>query len=313
MATDAPSSLSRVSPFRAGLATMLIGAVILGVGMLRTTAATVQPECPPGTTLVAKFEYSGNRYRFEKPSGNEDVVQISEADAAGGKWTSSQPISVILVKGGPGSKTVNLDPPQTSGTFSNDELANGGATGTPDISNIQFCAPDGTTTTTTTSTSTTTEKSTTTTSTTTTQPGETTTTSTTTTQPGETTTTQPDETTTTQPDETTTTQPDETTTTQPGETTTTQPGETTTTQPDETTTTQPGETTTTQPGEVQGAVVVNTTIVQDDAAQVLAAGGTRSLPRTGAPSVPLVLIGIVLVGVGGTLTIVNRRREAAGT
>lgn len=184
-----PTTQTRVSPFRAGLATMLVGAVVLGVGMLQTTAATPQPRCPDGTKLLAKFEYSGSgknaKYRFVEPRGNDRVVTISDANAKGGKWRSTQPVSVILVKGGPGHKAMDLNPPQDRGSFDNSGLKTGGkGKNTPDISNIQFCRPKHPVTTTTTSTTT----STTTTSTTTTTTS-TTSTTTTTTVPNSTTTT----------------------------------------------------------------------------------------------------------------------------
>jgi LPXTG-motif cell wall-anchored protein len=41
---------------------------------------------------------------------------------------------------------------------------------------------------------------------------------------------------------------------------------------------------------------------------VLGSAANRSLALTGAPSIPLVLIGIILFGTGTALTFVNRRR-----
>ena len=310
MANEPTSTTPKVSPFRAGIATMLVGAALLGVGMLQTTTATPQTYCPQGTELVAKFEYDRGRYDFEGPSSNRNVVKITNGDEDGGDWTSTRLIAAVVVKGGPGSKIMWFDPPQTSGSFDNEGLRTGGrGNNRPDVSHVLFCGPKGGGTTTTTST-TTTSTTTSTTTTTTTQPTTTTTESTTTTtQPGGTTTTT-ESTTTTQPT-TTTTEPGGTTTTE--STTTTEPEGSTTTQPDDgtTTTTEPdgSTTTTTEPdGEVQGRVVVNTTIIPDDATRVLSASEARSLPRTGAPSIPLVVIGIVLLGAGGTLTIVNRRK-----
>ncbi len=316
MSDAAATPLSRISPFRAGLATLLVGAVLLGVGILRTTAATPQPSCPPGTVLVAKFEYEGRRYKFEKPKGNANVVTLANANADGGSWSSTRPISHILVKGGPGHKVIDYDPPTTQGSFDNKGLKNPGGK-RPDISNIQFCGPKhppATTTTSTTSSttaSTTTTSTTTSTSTTTTEPTTTTTESTTTTsEPEDTTTTTSTTTTsttsTTEPEEetTTTTSTSTTSTTEPEEeTTTTEPGgSSTTSEPEDTSTTEP-------PGEVLGDVVVNTTIVANDA-EVAAAGGSRTLPRTGAPSVPLVVVGIALIVLGGTVSLVTRRRGA---
>jgi len=308
MANEPTSTTPKVSPFRAGIATMLVGAALLGVGMLQTTTATYQTGCPQGTELVAKFEYDDGKYEYEGSHANRNVVKITNGKKSGGNWTSTRSIAAIVVKGGPGSKIMTLNPPQKSGSFNNNGLTTGGkGKNTPDISHVLFCEPKGggTTTTSTTSTTTTTTTTSTTTS--------TTTTTTTSTVPEETTTTttEPEETTTTTTSTSTTTSsvPEEETTT----TSTTEPEGTTTstTEPEEsTTTTEPqGTTTTTEPdGEVQGRVVVNTTIIPDDAARVLSASEARALPRTGAPSIPLVVIGIVLLGAGGTLTIVNRRR-----
>ena len=133
----------RVTPLRSGVAMMLVGALVLLVGMLSTTSASGggNAECPDGTQLVAKFEFQGGTYVFEKPSGNQSVVVISDADAKSGVWASQVPIAAIVVKGGPGSKTTTLEPPQSTGTFSNTGLPPVGQGNTPDISNIQFCGP----------------------------------------------------------------------------------------------------------------------------------------------------------------------------
>ena len=157
----------RVTPLRSGVAMMLVGAMVLLVGMVSTTAASGggNAACPDGTQLVAKFEFRGGTYVFEKPSGNQDVVVISDADARGGVWASEVPIAAIVVKGGPGSKTTTLEPPQGTGTFSNTDLPPVGQGNTPDISNIQFCGPTTPPPTSTTSASTTSTTSTTSTST----------------------------------------------------------------------------------------------------------------------------------------------------
>ena len=165
---DAGDEHHGIGGVRGGIAIALVGALMLVVGMLSTTSSHGgNAECPDGTVLVAKFEYSGGKYKFEKPSGNQNVVTISDANAKGGVWTSTTPISAIIVKGGPGSKTTTLTPPQTSGTFSNKDLPEVGRGNTPDISNLQFCGPKTPVTTTTAKpTTTTTVKPTTTTSTT---------------------------------------------------------------------------------------------------------------------------------------------------
>ena len=147
-----------LTSLRSGVAVMLVGALVLLVGMVSTTAASGggNAACPDGTQLVAKFEFTNGKYAFEKPSGNKDIVVISDADAEAGIWTSNVPIAAIVVKGGPGSKTTTLEPPQNSGTFSNTGLPPVGRGNTPDISNIQFCGPTSPPPTTTTSTTSTT-------------------------------------------------------------------------------------------------------------------------------------------------------------
>ena len=114
MANEPTSTTPKVSPFRAGIATMLVGAALLGVGMLQTTTATYQTSCPRGTEQVAKFEYERGRYEYEGSNANRNVVKITNGDEDGGNWTSTRAISAIVVKGGPGSKIMTLSPPQNS-------------------------------------------------------------------------------------------------------------------------------------------------------------------------------------------------------
>ncbi len=152
-----------VTTLRAGLAAMIVGALLLAVGMLATTTSSPQPSCPAGTVLVSKFNFQGGSYVFEKPSGNQGVVTITNGTATGGSWSSTTPVSVVIVKGGPGSKNTAYEPAQNTGTFTNADLPPVGSGNIPDISNIQFCGPKTPpTTTTTASTTTTTSTSTTT-------------------------------------------------------------------------------------------------------------------------------------------------------
>jgi hypothetical protein len=323
-----------VTTLRSGVAMMLVGALVLLVGMLSTTASHGgNSSCPEGSVLVAKFEYEqgykGGKYVFEKPEGNEKVVEISDADAKGGVWTSTTPISAFIVKGGPGSKLTTLKPEQTSGTFSNKGLPPVGRGNTPDISNIQFCGPDKpvttttakptttvkpTTTTTTTSTTTTTEAPTTTTTTSTTTTVAPTTTEAPTTTQGPTTSSTPSTSTTTSSTTTTaapTTTEAPTTTAAPTttEAPTTTAAPTTTERPTTTegpTTTE--ATTTTVDSDVQGEVVVRTSITPDDAA-VAGNSVSRALAFTGGSSLPLVIIGTVLLLAGATLALVARSRQ----
>lgn len=98
-------------------------------------------ECPAGTTLVAKFNYEGGSYVFEKPAGNAGVVTISGGSATGGSFTSTAWISAVIIKGGAGpvaTKTDTYNPSVQSGSFNNTGLLNNGGQ-VPAISNIQFC------------------------------------------------------------------------------------------------------------------------------------------------------------------------------
>jgi hypothetical protein len=108
--------------------------------------ATTDPSeggCPAGTTLLAKFEWSGGRYKFEKPKGNEAVVFVT-GDAKGGTWTSTLPVSMVILKGSAGYAWTTYDPAAFSGTFSNQILPPNSGGQIPDISNIQFCGPEET-------------------------------------------------------------------------------------------------------------------------------------------------------------------------
>ena len=96
-------------------------------------------DCPPNTFLVAKFNWQGGNYVFEKPAGNENVVTIANgATASGGTWTSTQSISHVIVKGG----TENFTDPlgTTAGNFTQTVLSANSSGSSPEISNLQFCA-----------------------------------------------------------------------------------------------------------------------------------------------------------------------------
>lgn len=128
-----------ITPTRGGTALAVVGAVLLGLGIFTSTGASVQPSCPAGTRLVAKFVYKESGYRFDSPSGNSGVVSLSATSATGGKFTSKEAIASVVVKGGPGSKDTWITPASTSGTFSNAGLPPVSGR-TPNIDNVQFCA-----------------------------------------------------------------------------------------------------------------------------------------------------------------------------
>lgn len=107
----------------------------------RVTTDPSQGGCPVGTTLLAKFEWSGGRYKFEKPTGNEGVVFVV-GDATGGSWTSTLPVSFVILKGSTGYAWTEYNPAAFSGTFSKSILPPNPGGNIPDISNIQFCGSE---------------------------------------------------------------------------------------------------------------------------------------------------------------------------
>jgi len=300
-----------------GVVLALLGAVLIVAGVLRTTAGKPDSsDCPAGTTLVAKFNFVGGSYVFEKPAGNETVVTITGGAATGGSWSSAQAISAVVVKGGPNAVVTSYSPAATSGTFSNAGLPPVGSGNLPDVSHLEFCGGgSGNTTTTAASTTSTTGTATTTTTTTTTTSSTSTTTPTvpTTTAPATTTTVAIAATTTVPQQPTTTTAAPATTTTVAATTTeadsptttvasaaTTTPGE-----PSPSTTLPAGATTSTTGGRAGSAVATSTTMVP------VRGEPDAELPRTGAPSLPLIALGLVLVTTGAALAIVNGRRDQA--
>ena len=86
-----------LNPLRVGVALMLVGGSTLGLGLVQTTTASMQPSCPGGTQLIAKFEWSGRHYDFDGPAGNGSVVNIGNDRDDGGTWTSSKPVSNVIV------------------------------------------------------------------------------------------------------------------------------------------------------------------------------------------------------------------------
>jgi LPXTG-motif cell wall-anchored protein len=140
----ATRSFRSVRPWYAGVLLLVVGAVFVVAGLVQTTVSHGGNEnCPSGTTLVAKFEFSGGKYVFEGPDANAGVVHISNGSSTGGGWQSTTPISFIVVKGGPGAVVTSLSSSQTSGHFSNAGLPKVGIGNTPAVSNVQFCGATG--------------------------------------------------------------------------------------------------------------------------------------------------------------------------
>ena len=339
--SSAMSSSRFARYLRVGPIIMALGAVCVVGGIVGTTASTNggNQSCPSGTVLISKYN-NDNGYVFEKPAGNENVVTLSHTSSSGGTWHSTLPVSYVIVHGGPNSILYTIAPPKYDGTFSNAGLVVGHGE-TPTVSNVQFCSsstlPTSTTSSSTTSTST---------STSTTVPHGTTTTcncQTTTTVAPTTSTTCNCQTTTTHAPTTTTCKCETTTThhvpptTCECETTTTHHA--TTTLPDGTTTTGGSTTTasssTTSSTSVSGSTIVGattttvrthhvTTTTRRSGAQgetttfkpyvtvtsVLKPNGGNELPFTGSGSTPLVVLGIVLLATGLTLTLSQARRRS---
>jgi hypothetical protein len=344
---SAAVSSSRYSRFlRAGPIMMVLGGLLTVGGIVGTTASTDggNQSCPSGTVLIAKFNYD-HGYKFEKPSGNQQVVTLSNASAHGATWHSSLPVSYVIVKGGPNSVLYTIAPPKSDGTFSNQGLPKvGHEKNTPDVSNVQFCGSAGVPTSTSSSTSTSTSTS---------HPTSTTCDEcTTTTHAPVTTTCGECQTTTTHAPVTTTCGECQTTTTHAPVTTTCGQCQTTTTHAPVTTTcecvtttthhttTTLGETTTipdgstTSSSQVAGTTIVGATTTTTRTHHVTtttsksgAQGGTTTfkpyvtstsiltpnngneLPFTGSGSMPLVALGIVLLATGLTLTLSQARRR----
>src|SRR3954470_20890628 len=324
-----------------GAIMMILGALLVLAGIVQTTSSHFNggnQSCPQGTTLIAKFNNDDHPYQFEKPAGNENVVTLSPTSDSGAWWSSTTPISAIIVKGGPSSVLYSIAPPQVTGSFSNSGLPPVGHGNTPDISNVQFCGSNIPVTTTTSASTTSSSSTSSSTSTSTTSASTTTTCGqcqTTTTAAPTTTSTCGECQTTTTHTSSTTCQCSTTTEHVPPTSchcsTTTHPQETTTTLPqEETTSTVSGSTTTSS--DVSGSTLRVTTTTRVHAGTTVHGQGTSTsfgptvsstsvftgdggttLPFTGSSSTPLMVIGLVLLATGLTLTLSQARRRGRTT
>jgi hypothetical protein len=139
MMDDTTSSPSRATTgLRAGVAAMLIGAVLVGVGVVATTSASDEPTCPDGSTTIAHLDLVDGVYLS---STDGSPVTITDGTATGGSWTSTELVSAVVVKGGPGSSTTTIDPAQLAGVFDNSQLAPVDSV-VPQITSVQFCGPE---------------------------------------------------------------------------------------------------------------------------------------------------------------------------
>lgn len=128
-----------------------IMSILLLMALLLSVASTAvfaqgnpNEDCPAGSVLVAKFNWEGGAYVFEKPAGNESIVVLSPgANVNGADWdttVSGQIIGYVIVKGGTDTDTIDYTPAGAMvGSFSNANLLNNGGQ-IPGISNVQFCS-----------------------------------------------------------------------------------------------------------------------------------------------------------------------------
>ncbi len=94
-------------------------------------------DCPAGTTLLAKYNFTGGVYVAE--SGADSVtVTGSATDGTFIVNGSNTLVTAVVVKGGTDAKTTPYTPGVTTGTFNNVGLVNGGGQ-TPAISNVKIC------------------------------------------------------------------------------------------------------------------------------------------------------------------------------
>jgi hypothetical protein len=132
------------NPFQKSLTCTMVAslsmAALLGLST-EVSAGGPNEDCPTGTTLVAKFEWTSGGSDFEKPAGNGELVKIITGNAESGSWTSSVAISHVILKGGTDTYTYSIN--GSSGDFSKEVLEPKKAgNASPDISNIQFCGPE---------------------------------------------------------------------------------------------------------------------------------------------------------------------------
>jgi hypothetical protein len=134
---------SRLS--RLGFGAAVLGLALAGLSFTATPAGAAnngnQGECPGGTTPVAKYEWKGSAFVAEFGGS---IVTVT-GNTSGGTWESSVPIDFVIVKGGTDSKGEDVDLNGAfEGTFTQDGLENS-SEGGPAISHVTFCG-GGTTT-----------------------------------------------------------------------------------------------------------------------------------------------------------------------
>ncbi|MCA9885790.1 MAG: hypothetical protein KC708_22585, partial [Anaerolineae bacterium] len=105
-----------------------------------TAAGGPNENCPAGTAELAKFNWNDSTSTYDLEGVNNGGVVIS-GDEISGTWTSTRPISHVLIKGALEVDTDVYSPPATSGSFDNSEIFTPNQPNNADISNIKFCGP----------------------------------------------------------------------------------------------------------------------------------------------------------------------------
>jgi|GEM_PF-3867533 hypothetical protein len=97
--------------------------------------------CPAGTELIAKFEWSGGKYKFEK--GDPNAITIESQSTRNEVYWKSNGVGIytIIVKGATDTHDYDYSSEGgiTSGKVTNKYLKTPNGKNNPDISNIQFC------------------------------------------------------------------------------------------------------------------------------------------------------------------------------
>ena len=136
-----------VASIAGGLALALAAVVILGLALAGGTSATdVTPKFISGNPDCEDLSQA-NEVRLDPPSdgtfqlGNGTVTIVIDTDAKTFDWTSTLPVNIVIVKGGPNANAYNYSPPSTGDTgLHSPELRSGRFAG---LSHISFCFKPG--------------------------------------------------------------------------------------------------------------------------------------------------------------------------
>ena len=131
------------------LALGLVCSIAIGLAPALTVptyaSASSESVCPSGTTFLVKYERTGNSSSYNPEGGNSHGVSVS-GNGQAATWTSSTPITAVVVKASSSTQTYTYSPPATAGAVT--------GIGGHDISNLTFCVGSATATSTATRTNT---------------------------------------------------------------------------------------------------------------------------------------------------------------